>query len=78
MERFAAPEAIRILRGPAEAALVDVREHSEYGDCHPFLAVKIPYSRPEIDAPRLVSRRSTQAILCNRKDRVAVHATARL
>jgi cystathionine beta-lyase len=36
-----------------EIALFDVREHGQYGEAHLFHGVNLPYSRLEIDAPRL-------------------------
>lgn len=36
-----------------EIALFDVREHGQYGEAHLFYGVNLPYSRLEIEAPRL-------------------------
>jgi cystathionine beta-lyase len=36
-----------------EIALFDVREHGQYGEAHLFHGVNLPYSRLEIEAPRL-------------------------
>jgi rhodanese-related sulfurtransferase len=46
-----------------EIALLDVREHGQYGEGHPFFAVHAPYSRLEVDAPRLVPRLATRTVL---------------
>lgn len=53
------------LREPAELALLDVREPGEFGESHLFHAIPLPYSRLEIDAPRLVPRRATRLVLCD-------------
>ncbi|MDB5914632.1 MAG: Rhodanese-like protein, partial [Ramlibacter sp.] len=51
------------LRDGDEIALLDVREHGQYGEGHPFLAVSAPYSRLELEVPRLVPRRDTRVVL---------------
>lgn len=37
-----------------EMAFIDVREHGEYGESHPFHSVNIPFSRFEVDLPFFV------------------------
>ena len=61
-----------------EIALLDVREHGQYGEGHPFFAVNLPYSRLELDAPRLVPRLATRAVLLDDGDGVAEKAARRL
>ncbi len=51
------------LHDGGEIALLDVREHGQYGEGHPFLAVPLPYSRLEIGILRLVPRRRTRIVL---------------
>jgi len=46
-----------------ELALLDIREHGQYGEGHPFFSVHVPYSRLEPEAARLVPRRSTRTVL---------------
>ena len=46
-----------------EIALLDVREHGQYGESHLFYGVPLPYSRLEIDAPRLVPRSSARIVV---------------
>jgi len=46
-----------------EIALLDVREHGQYGEGHPFFAVHAPYSRLETEVARLVPRRTTRIVL---------------
>jgi len=45
-----------------EIALLDVREHGQFGESHLFYAIPLPYSRLELDAPRLVPRRATRLV----------------
>lgn len=46
-----------------EIALFDVREHGQYGQAHLFYGVHLPYSRLEIEAPRLAPRRSVRLVV---------------
>jgi rhodanese-related sulfurtransferase len=62
-----------------EIALLDVREHGQFGEAHLFYAVPLPYSRLELDAPRLVPRRSTRVVVYDGgTDGVAELAATRL
>src|SRR5262245_37820412 len=60
-----------------ETALIDVREHGQYGEGHPFFAVSIPYSRFEWALSPLVPRPGTRLVLCDRGDGVADRAARR-
>jgi rhodanese-related sulfurtransferase len=51
------------LQSSSELALIDVREHGQYGESHLFYAVPLPYSRLELDIGRLVPRLSTKIVL---------------
>jgi len=51
------------LNDETEIALLDVREAGQFGEGHPFFATPLPYSRLEIDAPRLVPRPDTRIVL---------------
>ncbi|MES2188036.1 MAG: rhodanese-like domain-containing protein [Pseudomonadota bacterium] len=53
----------RWLQDGSEIALLDVREHGQYGEGHPFLAVHLPYSRLELEAGRLVPRLATRIVV---------------
>lgn len=46
-----------------EIALLDVREHGQYGEQHLFYAVNLPYSRLEADVARLVPNPSARVVL---------------
>ena len=66
------------LHDGAEIALFDVREHGQYGEAHLFYAIPLPYSRLEIDAPRLAPRRAVRMVVYDDNDGVAARAAERL
>ena len=66
------------LHDGAEIALLDVREHGQYGEAHPFYAVPLPYSRLELEVGRLVPRPATRVVLLDEGDGVAERAGERL
>jgi rhodanese-related sulfurtransferase len=51
------------LHSDQELAVLDVREHGQYGESHLFLATSLPYSRLEYEIARLVPRKSVKIIL---------------
>ncbi len=56
------------LHDGSEIALLDVREHGQFGESHLFHGVSLPYSRLEIDVRRLVPRLSTRVVLHDEGD----------
>lgn len=46
-----------------ELALLDVREHGQYGHAHLFHAVHLPFSRLELDIARLVPRPGVRCVV---------------
>lgn len=46
-----------------EVAVLDVREHGQYGEEHLFYIVSVPYSKLEIEVTRLVPRKSVRMVL---------------
>lgn len=68
----------RALSDGAEIAFLDVREHGQYGEGHPFFAVSLPYSTLEHRASRLVPRPDTRCVLMDDGDGVADRAAAAL
>lgn len=46
-----------------EIALLDVREHGQYGEAHLFYVVSAPYSKLESEVNRLVPRKSVRMVL---------------
>lgn len=71
-------EVKRLLARKSEIAFLDVREHGQYGEGHPFLAVPAPYSRLELVAPTLVPRKGTPIVVLDEGDGVAARAARRL
>ncbi|WP_454618334.1 rhodanese-like domain-containing protein [Bradyrhizobium cenepequi] len=61
--RIGAHELKRWLHDGAEIALLDVREHGQYGEAHIFLCVSTPYSRLESEVQRLVPRTGTRIVV---------------
>jgi rhodanese-related sulfurtransferase len=77
--RYADPGAVKpLLTDGAEIACLDVREHGQYGEGHPFFAVNLPYSRLEILAPTLLPCRKVRCVLLDDGDGVAEKAAGRL
>ncbi|RDU97222.1 rhodanese-like domain-containing protein [Trinickia dinghuensis] len=68
----------RWLRDGAEIALIDVREHGQYGEAHLFHGVPLPYSRLELEIGRLVPRRTARTVLYDADATVALDAAERL
>jgi rhodanese-related sulfurtransferase len=46
-----------------EVAVLDIREHGQYGEEHLFYIVSIPYSKLEIEVARLVPRKNVRMVL---------------
>ncbi|HWT21032.1 MAG TPA: sulfurtransferase, partial [Variovorax sp.] len=63
MTSFIDPKTLKSwLHDGGEIALLDVREHGQYGEAHLFYGIPLPFSRLELDAPRLVPRRSVRVV----------------
>ena len=59
-----APRTLKAwLHDGQEIALLDVREHGQFGESHLFYAVPLPFSRLELDIVRLVPRRGTRCVV---------------
>lgn len=62
-----------------EIALIDVREHGQYGEEHLFSVVSIPYSRLEYEVQKLVPRLSVRLVLVDdEQGQLAIKASQRL
>jgi len=46
-----------------EVAVLDVREHGQYGEEHLFYIVSVPYSKLEVEVSRLVPRKNVRMVL---------------
>ncbi|WP_411881013.1 rhodanese-like domain-containing protein [Polaromonas sp. YR568] len=64
MTRFVDAATLKAwLHDGEEIALFDVREHGQYGQSHLFYGITLPYSRLELDAPRLAPRKGVRVVL---------------
>lgn len=63
-----------------EIALLDVREHGQYGESHLFYAAPVPFSRLEADIVRLAPRRDVRLVVydAGAEDDVALRAASAL
>ena len=62
-----------------ELALFDVREHGQYGEAHLFYGVNLPYSRLEIEVPRLAPSPDVRLVIYDQTGHdVALSAARRL
>jgi rhodanese-related sulfurtransferase len=79
MNKFVDPHALKNwLHDGAEIALFDVREQGQYGESHLFYGVPLPYSRLELDAPRLAPLPSVRLVVYDEDQSIALRAAARL
>jgi rhodanese-related sulfurtransferase len=60
-----------------ELALLDVREHGQYGERHLFFAIPAPYSVLELRLPTLVPNPGVRTVLYDEGDGVAARAAKR-
>jgi len=72
-----APTLKEALSDGREIALIDVREHGQFGEGHPFFAVPLAYSRFELGLPALVPNAGVRLVLCDAGDGVAERAALR-
>ena len=72
-----APSLKGALSDGREIALIDVREHGQFGEGHLFFAVPLAYSRFELGLPALVPNASVRLVLCDAGDGVAERAALR-
>lgn len=59
-----------------EIAFLDVREHGQYGEGHPFFSVNVPYSKIEYLAPRLMPSTEARCIVMDDDDGVSIKAAS--
>ena len=72
-----APTLKAWLSDARELALLDVREHGQFGEAHLFFAVPLPYSRFELGLPALVPNPTVRLVLCDAGDGIAKRAAGR-
>ncbi len=64
MTRFVEAAALKNwLHDGQEIALLDVREHGQYGQAHLFYGIPLPYSRLELEVGRLVPRLGVRLVV---------------
>ena len=73
-----APALKTMINDGQELALLDVREHGQYGEGHLLFAVSIPYSMLEAQLAARVPRRSVRVVLVDGGDGVAERAAERM
>jgi rhodanese-related sulfurtransferase len=61
-----------------ELALLDVREHGQFGEGHLLLTIPVPYSTLEANLDALLPRRDVRTVLVDDGDGVAEKAAARM
>jgi rhodanese-related sulfurtransferase len=77
-DRIAAEALKPLLTDGREIALLDVREHGQYGEGHPFFSVPMPYSLLEPQAAKLLPCRHAKIVVMDDGDGVADKAADRL
>lgn len=78
MKHISAQAVKPLLTDGNEIAFLDVREHGQYGEGHPFFSVSLPYSQMEILAPRLMPCLSVRCVVMDDGDGVASRAASAL
>lgn len=73
------PQTLKpLLTDGDEIAFLDVREHGQYGEGHPFFSVSLPYSQLEVLAPRLMPCPAVRCVVMDDGDGVASRAASAL
>lgn len=75
---ISAAAAKAAIHGAQECALLDIREHGQYGEGHPFLSVHCPYSDFEQSVQLLVPNTATSVILMDDGDGLAQKAASQM
>ena len=77
IQSMSAQVAKPTIHGQRECALLDIREHGQYGEGHPFLSVHCPYSDFEQSIARLVPNTQVPIILMDDGDGLSERAAKR-
>lgn len=56
------------IHGKEELALLDIREHGQFGEDHLFFAIPLPYSMLEGNVPRLLPRKQVRIVVYGNQD----------
>ena len=73
-KKISCKSAKEIIHSRVECALLDIREHGQYGEGHPFLSVNCPYSDFEQSVARLIPNTKVPVILMDNADGIAEKA----
>ena len=65
IRNISAKQLYKMIEGPEELALIDVREEGDFGMAHILLCANIPLSYLEIRMPDLVPRKATPIVICD-------------
>lgn len=76
MKYIPAHEAKSLLSDGNEVAFLDVREHGQYGEGHPFFSVNLPYSQMELLARKLMPSLNVRCVLMDDGDGVSDRSAA--
>ncbi|MBK0326204.1 hypothetical protein I5535_02735 [Rhodobacteraceae bacterium F11138] len=68
----------KMLSGSGEIAFLDVREHGQYGEGHPFFSVNCPYSQIETVIAEIVPNPAARVILMDDGDGISERAARQL
>ncbi len=60
-----------------EIAVLDIREHGQYGENHLFFAVPLPYSSLELEIERLIPRKNTRIVMYGNGNEQQIVTSAR-
>jgi len=78
MPSYISPSTLKSwLHDGLEIALLDVREHGQYGESHLFYATPLSYSRLEQDITRLVPYRHVRTVVYDSGDEITAHVAER-
>lgn len=68
----------KMINDGQELALLDVREHGQFGEGHLLLTVPVPYSMLEASLDKLLPRRDVRTVLVDGGDGISEKAAARM
>jgi|TARA_B110000240_G_scaffold181794_1_gene214011 rhodanese-related sulfurtransferase len=74
MTEVSVQELKPLLTDGAEIAFLDIREHGQYGEGHPFFSVNLPFSKIEALAEKLMPNLSVRCVLMDDDDQISIRA----
>jgi rhodanese-related sulfurtransferase len=78
IKKVDAPTLKKWLHDGQEIALLDVREHGQFGRAHLFYAISTPLSKLETEVDRLVQRKSVRLVLVDEVEHLSAYAAVLL